>query len=128
LPWNLFLSGILPLETNIFPVPLACHLWGVGMSFNILDHVDQLTPDGGSHGRHEGTYHCPVCGAENFKVSLKTGKYSTYSCNCAATAAGKKAIREAIAPLIWEKPPRPSGKKTFTYDGLSNGVADPLPK
>jgi hypothetical protein len=96
------------------------------MSFNILNHLDQLTPDGGSHGRHEGTYHCPVCGAENFKVSLKTGKYSTYSCNCAATAAGKKAIREAIAPLTWEKSPRPSGKKTFTYDGLSNGVADTL--
>ncbi|NJN22984.1 MAG: hypothetical protein HC812_19695, partial [Leptolyngbya sp. RL_3_1] len=96
------------------------------MSFDILQHLETLTPDGGSSKPYEGSYLCPVCESSNFKVDLKTGKYGTYGCDCAQTPAGKRKIRDAIAPFTWEKPPRPSGKKTFTYDGLSNGVADTL--
>ena len=42
-------------------------------SFSILDHLDKLTEDGGTAGRNEISYHCPACGAENFKVNQQTG-------------------------------------------------------
>jgi hypothetical protein len=96
------------------------------MSFEILQHLDSLTPDGGSSRPNEGSYLCPVCESSNFKVNLNTGQYGTYGCTCAETPAGKRKIRDAIAPLTWEKPPRPSGKKTFTYDGLNHGVAESI--
>ena len=67
--------------------------------FSILAHLDKLTPDGGKENKYERSFHCPVCGAKNFKVNLRTGEYGTYSCSCATTEVGKKQIRDAIAPL-----------------------------
>ena len=96
------------------------------MSFKILQHLDSLTPDGGSSRPNEGSYLCPACESSNFKVDLKTGQYGTYGCDCAQTPAGKRKIRDAIAPLTWEKPPRPPGKTTFTYDELNHGVAESI--
>ncbi|WP_204140309.1 AAA family ATPase [Halomicronema sp. CCY15110] len=84
------------------------------MTFLILDHLDALTPDGGSHGPHEGSYQCPVCGAPNFKINLKSGKYGAFGCNCADTEAGKRKIRNAVAPL-WQKPTRPKQKRVWSY-------------
>ena len=85
------------------------------MSFDIRDHLDNLEPDGGSHCRDEASFYCPVCHAKNFKVEHKTGKYSTFSCDCASTELGKKKIRGAIAPRDWQKPTRQQQKRTWTY-------------
>jgi len=68
----------------------------------MLDHLDKLTPDGGKKAANEGSYFCPVCGAKNFKVDLKTGKYSTFTCDCATTEAGKKKIRDAVSPAQYQ--------------------------
>jgi CRISPR-associated protein Cmr3 len=85
-------------------------------NFDIREHIHNLSEDGGSHGRNEGSYHCPICDAPNFKVNLSSGKYSTFSCDCASTEEGKKKIRDAVAPLERkEKAPRPDGKKRYIY-------------
>ena len=94
--------------------------------FSILTHLDALTPDRGSETKIEKSYHCPLCGANNFKVELRTGKYNTFGCRCASTEAGKRRIRDAIAPLLWEKPLRPQKRQTFTYDTLQNGIANAI--
>lgn len=60
-------------------------------TFNILDHVDKLTP---AEGRDKkGYYHCPVCGDDNFTFS-KTGAYQCWGQQCK-----ERDIRQAIAPL-----------------------------
>jgi putative DNA primase/helicase len=57
------------------------------MTFDILDHLDKLTPAAG-----KDRYICPVCQGNNLTVS-KDGKYQCWSgCEC-------KDIRDAIAPL-----------------------------
>jgi hypothetical protein len=68
--------------------------------FNILDHLDKLTPDNGSAPKGSQSFYCPACDAKNFKVELKSGKYNTFSCDCAATESGKRKIRAAIEPPI----------------------------
>ena len=68
--------------------------------FNILDHLDKLTPDEGSAPKGSRSFYCPVCNAKNFKVELKSGKYNTFTCSCAATESGKRKIRAAIEPPI----------------------------
>ncbi len=83
--------------------------------FDIRNFSDQLTLDGGSQSATEFSYLCPNCGADNFKVCQKTGKYQTFGCDCASTAAGKKAIRDKVAPLLWEKPARPEQTRTWVY-------------
>ena len=69
--------------------------------FRILDHWDALEPDGGTNDpRGDHSFHCPACGANNFKVNIRTGKWGTFSCDCANTEAGKRKIRDALAPAI----------------------------
>lgn len=69
------------------------------MTFNILDFVDQLEPDGGrNHLEGDHSFKCPRCGASNFKVNVVTGKWFTYGCDCASTEAGKRAIRQLLSP------------------------------
>ena len=68
--------------------------------FSILDHLDKLTPDEGSAPKGSRSFYCPVCNAKNFKVELKSGKYNTFTCDCAATESGKRKIRAAIEPPI----------------------------
>ena len=83
--------------------------------FNMLEHLKKLTPDQGSHGKSSGSYLCPVCGAKNFKVDHKSGKYSSFGCDCMATPRGRRAVREAIAPLRWSKPSRPKQQRSWIY-------------
>ncbi|NEQ47845.1 MAG: hypothetical protein F6K00_31685 [Leptolyngbya sp. SIOISBB] len=84
-------------------------------AFSILDHLDVLEPDGGSETRTERSFHCPACGADNFKVNIKNGKYYTFGCDCARTLAGKQKIIGAIAPRSWQKPTRAQQKRQWTY-------------
>ena len=73
------------------------------MTFDILQHLDQLKPDGGTNNpRGDHSFHCPECGAPNFKVNVANGKWGSFGCECANTEAGKRAIREALSPA---KPP-----------------------
>ena len=69
------------------------------MTFNILDFIDQLEPDGGTNNpRGDHSFKCPNCGAPNFKVNVVTGKWFSYGCDCASSEAGKRAIRNALSP------------------------------
>ena len=90
--------------------------------FNILDHLDALEPDGGSAARNEVSYLCPACGTKNFKVDHSTGKWGTFTCDCAATEDGKRRIRDAICPaenpndnLPVPKPIRPKNQRHWDY-------------
>jgi len=94
--------------------------------FNILEHLDKLTPVEGKSTPNQLEFYCPVCGAENFKVNPKTGEYFSFGCSCMDTEAGKRQVRDTISPLTWEKPPRPASRQTFTYDGLVDGVAESI--
>lgn len=89
--------------------------------FSILDHLDRLTPDGGSNNKNEGSYYCPLCNSGNFKVQLSgpnEGKYQTWGCDCAKSEPGKQKIRDTIAPLKSEKKVRPKSSETYTYKEL----------
>ena len=97
------------LATNQLSVKSSC------ATFDIRNHLDQLTEDGGSAGRHETSYHCPNCEAPNFKVDHRTGRYGSYSCNCATTEEGKRKIRNAVAPQRTEKTYNPKQKRHWTY-------------
>ena len=69
------------------------------MTFDILQHLDQLEPDGGTNTpRGDHSFKCPNCGAPNFKVNVVTGKWFSYGCDCASSEAGKRAIRNALSP------------------------------
>jgi hypothetical protein len=97
-------------------------------NFNILDHLNRLTLDGGSQGKNEHSYQCPVCGAPNFKVTIagpKEGQYFTRGCGCMDTEAGKQSIIDAISPR-WEKPARAKSSQTFTYETLNDTTPLPL--
>ena len=90
--------------------------------FNILDHWDALTPDGGSNDpKGDHSFLCPACEAPNFKVHIRTGKWSTYSCDCASTESGKRRIRDALSPAVnpnpvpTAKPRRPKQKRHWDY-------------
>ena len=71
--------------------------------FNILEHLDKLTPDGGKDRKTrkglERTYECPSCGAHNFLVNHDTGEYL-----CTAGCETRK-VRDAINP-----PRKPEGE------------------
>ena len=71
--------------------------------FNILDHLDKLTPDGGKDRKTrkglERTYECPSCGAHNFLGNHDTGEYL-----CTAGCETRK-VRDAINP-----PRKPAGE------------------
>ena len=89
--------------------------------FQILDHLEKLTPDGGSHTKKEGSYHCPACETSNFKVNLTNGFYQSFGCDCTKTEAGKARIRNAVSPArnphegTWQKPQRPKRDRTWEY-------------
>lgn len=68
--------------------------------FNILDHLDKLESDGGKNDpRGDHSYKCPACGADNFKVNHRSGKYQGFNCECT-----NRQIRDAIEP-----PRKPGG-------------------
>lgn len=70
-------------------------------AFDILQHVDKLQPDGGkSNDNGDSSYICPACGADNFKVNLKTGKWTAFGCECGNSEAGKRRIRDALSPAL----------------------------
>ena len=81
--------------------------------FDMRNHVDKLRRDGSKDNSNGDTsYHCPVCDAPNFKVNIKTGKWFTWSCDCAATEEGKREIRQAVSPA---KLSTPKSEKEFIY-------------
>ena len=81
--------------------------------FDMRNHVDKLRRDGSKDNSNGDTsYHCPVCNAPNFKVNIKTGKWFTWSCDCAATEEGKREIRQAVSPA---KLSTPKSEKEFIY-------------
>ncbi|QNJ14848.1 hypothetical protein SynA18461_02217 [Synechococcus sp. A18-46.1] len=86
------------------------------MTFDILQHLDQLKPDGGTNNpRGDQSFHCPNCGAKNFKVNVVTGKWFSYGCDCASTEEGKRAIRQALSPArppAQDRPLNLQGKTT----------------
>jgi predicted P-loop ATPase len=86
--------------------------------FDIREHLDSLTSDGGSHGRHEGSYQCPVCESNNFKVDLKSGKYHPFGCGCT-----NDEIREAVSPSTWEKPLREQSQRDWVYSDRAGSPA-----
>lgn len=86
--------------------------------FNILDHWDQLAPDGGANdpeGDH--SFKCPSCGAKNFKVHIRTGMWHGWSCECCRTEEGKRRIRDALSPACnpSEKPKRSKQTRCWDY-------------
>jgi len=88
------------------------------MTFDIREHLDRLEPDGGSNDpRGDHSFHCPVCEATNFKVNIVTGRWGSFSCDCAATEAGKRRIRDAISPAVNPdgKPPRQKQERHWDY-------------
>ena len=94
------------------------------MTFDILQHLDQLKPDGGTNNpRGDHSFHCPECGASNFKVNVANGKWGSFGCECANTEAGKRAIRNALSPAKNPnqmanrhlKPIRPKNDRAWTY-------------
>ncbi len=97
-------------------------------SFDIRDHLDKLTDDGGSHGPNERSYHCPICNAQNFKVTIagpKAGAYLSRGCSCMDTDEGKQRIIDTLSPK-WEKPIREESSQTYIYDGIEKGSVFPL--
>ena len=88
--------------------------------FDMRNHVDKLRRDGGKDNSNGDTsYHCPVCDAPNFKVNMKTGKWFSWSCDCASTEEGKREIRQKVSPA---KLSTPQAKKEFIYED-KNGTA-----
>lgn len=91
------------------------------MAFEILEHIDKLTPDGGTNDpRGDHSFHCPVCDAPNFKVNVRTGKWGAWNCDCTATETGKRKIREALSPAIKTqesrtKDTRPAQRRSWNY-------------
>jgi hypothetical protein len=88
------------------------------MAFNILEHLDRLTPDGGSNDpKGDHSFHCPACDAPNFKVNIRTGKWAGFNCDCANTEDGKRRIRNAVSPAINPdaKPPRQKQERRWDY-------------
>jgi hypothetical protein len=92
------------------------------MAFEILDHLDKLTPDGGANDpRGDHSFHCPVCDSPNFKVNVRTGKWGSYGCDCANSEDGKRKIRHALSPALTSAMPattkvvRPQQRRSWDY-------------
>ena len=81
------------------------------MTFDILESLDRLKPDGGTNvpgGDH--SFYCPACGEPNFKVHVTNGKWNCFGCDCSSTEDGKRRVRDAIAPARNPNPPAPIAK------------------
>lgn len=50
----------------------------------------------GKRDRVDVEIYCPVCGAENFKINKRTGKYDAYGCNCMEHESTRKEIAKAL--------------------------------
>ena len=91
------------------------------MAFEILDHLDKLTPDGGTNDpKGDHSFHCPVCDSPNFKVNVRDGKWGSFGCDCANSEAGKRKVRNALSPAISNKPAttkvvRPQQRRRWDY-------------
>jgi hypothetical protein len=108
------------------------------MAFDILDHLDKLTLDGGSQSRSQASCQCPICESPNLKITLSganTGRWATYSCDCSKTEAGKQKIRHFLSPAqnpnptptpTWQKPDRASKSVVYNYDRLVDGQPEPI--
>ena len=84
------------------------------MSFNILDHLDQLKIVKETNTE----YHCqcPSCGDGGFKINKHSGKYFTHKCGCMDTAEGKKAVISALSPLPKDRNKKSIRPKQIRYD------------
>jgi predicted P-loop ATPase len=86
--------------------------------FDIRDYQDVLTLDGSGD---PNSYLCELCGAKNFKIDPRTGKYNTFTCDCMATDLGKKDLVKAIVTKKngqWQKSHRPAQRQTWDYEGF----------
>ncbi|NEZ61011.1 VapE domain-containing protein [Adonisia turfae] len=84
--------------------------------FKISDYLDCLQPDGGSETRTERSFFCPVCQSKNFKVDLKTNKYSGFNCKCTQSEASKRKLRALLRELRRDqKPVRPRQQRSWIY-------------
>ncbi len=77
--------------------------------FNILDYPERLEII------DETGYYieilCPACGAKNFKITKKTGEYTSHSCDCMKSPEGKKEVMKAVLGSDWKDysySPRPN--------------------
>ena len=71
--------------------------------FDMRNHVDKLRRDGGKDSDYgDRSYHCPVCDAPNFKVNIKTGKWFSWSCDCASTEEGKGKLGKHYRQLNYQ--------------------------
>lgn len=99
---------LIPTEVNSIPDPV----------FDIRDYQDILTSDGSDD---PNSYLCELCGAKNFKIDPRTGKYNTFTCDCMATDLGKKDLVKAIVTKKngqWQKSPRTAQRQTWDYEGF----------
>ncbi|MBP0021968.1 MAG: hypothetical protein J7647_30975 [Cyanobacteria bacterium SBLK] len=64
----------------------------------------------GKRDRVDIEIYCPACGAENFKINKRTGKYDAYGCNCMEHETSRKEIAKALL-LPTSTPPMPIGSK-----------------
>ena len=90
------------------------------MTFNILEHLDRLKPDGGTNvpgGDH--SFHCPACGAPNFKVNVTSAKWNCFGCDCSSTETGKRRVRDSLSPALnpqtLAKSIRPKQRRVWIY-------------
>ena len=99
------------------------------MTFDILQHLNQLKPDGGTNNpRGDHSFHCPVCEAPNFKVNVANGKWAAYGCECSSTEAGKRAIREALSPArppAQDRRPNLPGRSTAPHGFVAKSSPKP---
>ncbi len=66
-------------------------------SFDIRNHIDQLTPN----KKEKGKYICPACNGHNLSINLKTGKYHCW--NCSDTQAIAQILGGSNNHTHWQK-------------------------
>ena len=95
------------------------------MTFNILDFIDQLEPDGGTnHPRGDHSFKCPACGAPNFKVNVANGKWGSFGCGAPAP---RRASGLFARPVSGQAPAK-TGHSTCRPDRLHRGFGQSPPK
>ena len=84
--------------------------------FDIRDYVAYLQPDEGSETKIDRSFLCPLCGAKNFKVNVKNGKFGTFGCSCMSTAAGKQRLKQVLMEQSGSKKSvRPKQRRSWVY-------------
>ena len=70
------------------------------MTFDILQHLDQLEWDGGTNNpRGDQSFKCPACGAPNFKVNVANGKWGPTGASAPAPRRARMAVKSEIPTL-----------------------------